>query len=138
MAEACSSEIARSWIGTPYRHQHSTKGAGCDCLGLLRGVWREMHGAEPETPPNYTASWGEAGRTELMLDAADRWLVRVDAPAPDTVLIFRMRHGMIAKHCGIVTGDDTLVHACSFARAVVEVPLTQEWCRKIAGVYRFG
>ena len=31
---------ARSWIGTPYRHQASLKGVGCDCLGLVRGVGR--------------------------------------------------------------------------------------------------
>jgi len=27
----------RDWIGTPYRHQASLKGVGCDCLGLVRG-----------------------------------------------------------------------------------------------------
>jgi len=43
--------IARSWIGTPYVHQASVKGVGCDCLGLLRGVWRELVGAEPEKMP---------------------------------------------------------------------------------------
>ena len=43
--------IARGWIGTPYVHQASVKGAGCDCLGLLRGVWREVHGEEPEAAP---------------------------------------------------------------------------------------
>ncbi|MFL5163197.1 MAG: peptidase P60, partial [Microvirga sp.] len=41
---------ARSWIGTPYRHQASLKGIGCDCLGLLRGVWRGVMGREPELP----------------------------------------------------------------------------------------
>lgn len=30
-------DAARDWIGTPYVHQASAKGAGCDCLGLLRG-----------------------------------------------------------------------------------------------------
>jgi NlpC/P60 family putative phage cell wall peptidase len=30
----------RDWIGTPYQHQASLKGVGCDCLGLVRGVWR--------------------------------------------------------------------------------------------------
>ncbi len=34
--------IARDWIGTPYVHQASAQGAGCDCLGLLRGVWRAL------------------------------------------------------------------------------------------------
>jgi len=42
---------ARSWIGTRYRHQGSLKGVGCDCLGLVRGVWRNCIGAEPELPP---------------------------------------------------------------------------------------
>ena len=45
---------ARSWIGTPYQHQASAKGAGCDCLGLVRGVWRALWGDEPEiAPPPY-------------------------------------------------------------------------------------
>ena len=33
--EQRSSPSPRSWIGTPYRHQASLKGVGCDCLGLL-------------------------------------------------------------------------------------------------------
>ncbi|NCO16648.1 MAG: peptidase, partial [Alphaproteobacteria bacterium] len=39
---------ARRWIGTPYVHQSSARGAGTDCLGLLRGVWRALYGVEPE------------------------------------------------------------------------------------------
>ncbi|HMM10451.1 MAG TPA: peptidase, partial [Paracoccus solventivorans] len=50
-------EIARGWIGTPYVHQGSVKGAGADCLGLIRGVWRELYGTEPEAPPPYTPDW---------------------------------------------------------------------------------
>ncbi len=42
---------ARLWIGTPYLHQASLRGIGCDCLGLLRGVWRDLYGPEPEAPP---------------------------------------------------------------------------------------
>jgi NlpC/P60 family putative phage cell wall peptidase len=33
---------ARSWFGTPYHHQASVKGVGSDCLGLIRGIWREL------------------------------------------------------------------------------------------------
>ena len=53
--------LARGWIGTPYQHQASLKGVGCDCLGLLRGVWREYSGAEPESVPPYTPDWAECG-----------------------------------------------------------------------------
>ena len=44
-AHAMSSRIvreARSWIGTPYRHQGALKHAGADCLGLIRGVYRAV------------------------------------------------------------------------------------------------
>ena len=34
-------DLARGWIGTPYLHQASCRGIGCDCLGLVRGVWRD-------------------------------------------------------------------------------------------------
>lgn len=44
---------AMDWIGTPYRHQASRKGVGCDCLGLVRGVWRALYGREPEAPGPY-------------------------------------------------------------------------------------
>ena len=42
---------ARGWLGTPYLHQASCRGAGCDCLGLLRGLWRALAGAEPAARP---------------------------------------------------------------------------------------
>ena len=29
---------AYDWLDTPYQHQASVKGGGCDCLGLIRGV----------------------------------------------------------------------------------------------------
>ena len=38
---------ARAWLGAPYRHQASALGAGCDCLGLARGVWRALYGPDP-------------------------------------------------------------------------------------------
>ena len=45
---------ARAWIGTPYQHQASLIHVGCDCLGLVRGVRREVNGPEPEEAPPYT------------------------------------------------------------------------------------
>ena len=54
------------WIGTPYRHQASLKGVGCDCLGLVRGVWRAVCGDEPEAVPAYSPDWAEASRRETL------------------------------------------------------------------------
>ena len=94
---------ARGWMGTPYRHQASCKGAGTDCLGLILGVWREVVGALPEDIPPYTPDWSEAGGREDLLMAALRWLEPADTAMAGDVLLFRMRNGAVAKHLGIAT-----------------------------------
>ena len=63
-------QSARGWIGTPYLHQASLKGAGCDCLGLVRGVWREIYGDEPEETGPYSPDWAEATREEQLAEGS--------------------------------------------------------------------
>lgn len=132
---------ARSWIGTPYLHQASVKGAGTDCLGLLRGVWRALQGPEPEAVPAYTADWAEPDHREVLLEAAARLLRPKphDAAEPGDVLVFRMRAGSIAKHLGIQseTGPTPrFIHAYT-DHGVVESPLSQPWERRIAARFAF-
>jgi NlpC/P60 family putative phage cell wall peptidase len=135
-------EAARGWIGTPYRHQASCRGAGSDCLGLLRGVWREVVGREPEAVPSYSRDWSEPGRSEDLLAAAGRHLLGLtrEAAEPGDVLVLRMRDRSVAKHVGILArspaGDATLIHAYS-GHGVVESPLTPAWSRRVAGAFRF-
>lgn len=126
---------ARGWIGTPYRHQASLRGAGCDCLGLVRGVWRELYGCEPENPPAYSRDWGEAEGGEMLWQAALRHLERVDNEAPGDVLLFRMRAGAVAKHLGIAAVA-TFIHAYS-GHGVVESPLSPPWQRRVVARLRF-
>ncbi|WP_107498045.1 NlpC/P60 family protein [Thalassobius sp. I31.1] len=134
-------EAARGWIGTPYVHQMSVKGAGCDCLGLLRGIWREVLGGEPADVPPYTADWSEPGRDEVLWRAACRYLVvkPLTQAAPGDVLLFRMRRGAVAKHLGIqsICGDTlAFIHAYS-GHAVTESPLSTPWQRRIAARFEF-
>ncbi len=129
--------VTRSWIGTPYHHQASCKGAGTDCLGLVRGVWRELYGCEPQTMEPYSRDWTTTG-TETLLIAARRHFIEVDpgTAAPGDVAIFRYRSGMAAKHCGIITDQDSFVHAMEGV-PVSEVPFANWWHRRLAGVFRF-
>ncbi|KQI69658.1 peptidase [Loktanella sp. 3ANDIMAR09] len=137
-----AAEIARDWIGTPYVHQASVRGHGCDCLGLVRGVWRTMYGKEPETVPRYSPDWAEPQGDERLLQAAARHLIPADdvSIAAGQVLLFRMRDGAMAKHLGIVAqvGDcPTFVHAYS-GHAVTESPLSAPWQRRIAARFAFN
>ena len=133
--------LARGWIGTPYLHQTSAKAAGCDCLGLLRGIWREAVGTEPEVVPAYSADWSEPGGQEELLAAARRWLCPGDATpeAPGDVLLFRMRTGAVAKHLGILArsgAEASFIHAYT-GHGVVETALSDPWRRKIAARFHF-
>lgn len=134
---------ARGWIGTPYRHQASLRGVGCDCLGLVRGVWRAAIGEEPETPPAYSPGWAEASGQEALAAAGFRHLapVALDAILPGDVVLFRWRGNMPAKHAAIVTamnGDAPalMVHAHDGA-AVAEVAIAPWWRRRLAFAFRF-
>ncbi|SEK37964.1 peptidase [Pacificibacter marinus] len=133
---------ARAWIGTPYVHQASCKGAGTDCLGLLRGIWRELYGQEPELVPAYTPDWSEPQREERLFSAANRHLLRkpIDDLAAGDVLLFRMRARGVAKHLGIVgmAGEaPTFIHAYS-GHSVVENALTLPWRRRVAACFSFA
>lgn len=132
---------ARDWLGTPYVHQTSCKGAGCDCLGLLLGLWREFHGALPAPVPAYTSDWSETSGEERLLDAARAHLTEKplsDAALGD-ILIFRMRTGSVAKHVGLqmqVDPSARFLHAYS-ERGVTEGALTPPWAKRVVARFAF-
>ena len=129
---------ARGWLGTPYCHQASLKGIGTDCLGLVRGVWREVMGEEPETPPGYAPGWAEAGGGEAMAEAARRHLIEIPPEAfkAGDVLLFRWRPHLPARHAGIAVAKDRMIHAQDMA-AVTEIALSPWWLRHLAFAFRF-
>ncbi|MBS3650793.1 C40 family peptidase [Pseudaminobacter sp. 19-2017] len=137
MAAAVVAEVL-TWIGTPYRHQGRRKGVGCDCLGLVIGVWTAVYGIAPEEPGSYSADWAEAGGEDRLLEAARRWF-REKSPAqaaPGDLLLFRWRKELPAKHAAILSAPDRFVHAYE-GTAVVESALVPQWRRRIAGVFAF-
>uniref|UniRef100_Q07QB7 Putative phage cell wall peptidase, NlpC/P60 family n=1 Tax=Rhodopseudomonas palustris (strain BisA53) TaxID=316055 RepID=Q07QB7_RHOP5 len=129
---------ARSWIGTPYRHQASLKRVGCDCLGLVRGVWRGCIGTEPEQAPPYAPDWAEAGGMETLHDAALRHLKPVSCEnfAAGDVLLFRYRDGCVAKHVAIAASPERMIHAHDGA-AVCEIAITPWWRRRLVQAFSF-
>jgi NlpC/P60 family putative phage cell wall peptidase len=129
---------ARDWIGTPYQHQASAKGAGCDCLGLVRGVWRAIYGSEPELAPPYTPDWAERRGAETLLGAARRHLLEtpLGSARPGDVLLFRMDAASPAKHAAILDEEDRIIHAY-WGRAVVCSRFAPWWRARCAAAFSF-
>ncbi|GHA29280.1 peptidase [Devosia pacifica] len=129
--------IARRWLGTPYRHRAATRGAGCDCLGLLRGVWRELYGSEPLVVPPYRVDLRDTEHAGLLQEAAETLLDPADhQPRAGDVVLFQLRRAGVARHCGILVGTDRFIHAQE-RLGVIEANLGGGWGRRIHRRYSF-
>ena len=129
---------ARRWIGTPYQHQASCRGAGTDCLGLVRGIWRALYGAEPCEVPPYKPDWDGPPGQEILLSAA---FEHFDAVAPGQaqagdLILLRPRLDGPAKHCAILSAPDRIIHAY-WGRCVAETSLNSWWRRRQVAAFSF-
>lgn len=127
---------AREWLGTPYRHQASVLGAGCDCLGLVRGVWRTLYGDEPMALPAYRADMRDAAHAQSLVEAAERWLVATPEAEAGHVVLFKLSGASAPKHCGIMIAPDRFIHAQEQI-GVVEANLSESWARRVVGTFAF-
>ena len=130
---------ALSWVGTPYRHQGDRKGMGCDCIGLVRGVWHALYGHAAEAPGPYQPDWAEGGTEEALLHGIRRHC-REKTPAiaqPGDLVLFRWRPHLPARHAGILVRDGGFVHAYEGAGVVVRSALVPQWRRRIAAAFAF-
>ena len=131
--------LAEDWIGTPYRHQGARKRVGCDCIGLIRGLWREFYGVDPGPVPPYAPDWAERGGEDRLMDAALRLcrpLEGIGEARPGDLLLFRWRADCAAKHAGILCCPQHFIHAYE-QTAVTRSALVPAWRRRVAGVFRF-
>lgn len=129
---------AIGWIGTPYRHQGTRKGVGCDCLGLVRGVWLGLYGFRLPDPDPYAPDWAEAsGAGRLLAELRLRFRETREEPAVGNLLLFRWRAHLPAKHMGILVDHASFIHAYEGGGGVVRSRLVPQWRRRIAAVFAF-
>jgi cell wall-associated NlpC family hydrolase len=92
---------ARTWLDTPYLHQHRAKGHGVDCAGLVIGVARELGIVARDFDVN---GYPREPDGKTLLEICDRFMDRVPMAdiRPGNVLVYSFaKH---PAHLGIV-GD---------------------------------
>lgn len=103
---------ARSWLDTPYIHQHRSKGHGVDCVGLVIGVARALGLVEPDFD---VTGYEPTPDGKTLLSECDRFMDRISfhLMKPGHVLV--LRFDVDPQHMGIVGdymhGGLTLIHA---------------------------
>lgn len=127
---------ARSWVGTPWRHQAAIKGVGADCVGFVRGAAEPFVGKVP-IAADYTTTW-QLYRAEPRMYrefAARCEEMPLDRIKPGDILLFGFGKGP-AHHCGYFAPDDRIIHCYREAGAVVEQDLTDWWRTKLRHAFR--
>lgn len=136
---------ARTWLGTPFHHQGRVKGVGCDCLGLIVGVARELALTDEKgflladyDQPNYSPlPDGRGLKTAVSLHLLE--LPSIGEALPGDVPLIRFQND--PQHVGILAklddGSDSLIHCYSNTGKVVEHRLNDTWRRMIIAAYRF-
>ena len=136
---------AKRWIGTPYAFQGHKRAIGTDCIGLIRGVYREIFGDEPVVIPPSARDWNETlkynGRDGAE-EAAAKVLIRVSRAQIDVgdVLLFRMRKGAPAQHAGIVS-EGNVGKPTRMIHSITGYPVREDnlagWMSRLMSAYRF-
>lgn len=131
-------KIAQGWIGTPYRHQASRKGVGCDCLGLMLGIWRDLYGEMAPLRPTYSPDWAETSHGEPLLEALRARCGELDLSEMrhGDILAFRWQPGAAAKHLALLAPENRIIHAYE-GHAVTASAFVPSWRRRVAGVFAF-
>lgn len=111
---------ARSWLGTPWVHQHRAKGIAVDCAGLVIGVARALGLVAEDFD---VAGYGRQPDGSLLSVCDDhmRRVSRAEMQAGDVLVVAVAGD---PQHMGILVpyihGGLALVHAASNAGRVVE------------------
>lgn len=127
---------ARTWLGTPWHHQAAVRGAGCDCIGFVRGAAEPFIG-RIDQPMDYAATWPLYRSEERLRDAfaARATEIPFAEALPGDILLFGAGRGP-AHHCGFLSDDNRLLHCYREAGAVVEQDLSEFWTGKLRAAFR--
>ena len=133
-------EEARSWIGTPFKHQGRKKGVGVDCIGLVYEIAKKFNLADTDmrlAQQRGYSSYKVVPARGMMRNMCNDYLEKIriaEAEAGDLFLIMFTR---LEGHIAIYTGENTIIHALSSAKKCTEHSINGSVRKSITGAWRY-
>jgi cell wall-associated NlpC family hydrolase len=124
----------QSWIGTKFLHQGRLKktdshDGGCDCIGLLIGVLKEL-----KIKINFTdnKSYKRLVGDSILLDNLNKYLTEKDKSSLEAgdIVLFQFSPNLPPQHLGVINSNNgklTLIHAYLKIGKVVEHLFDETW-----------
>lgn len=107
---------ARTWVGTPYHHRASIKGAGVDCAMILIEVYSAVGLVAKFDPGEYVHDWMLHKSAEKYLEWVEQHSKRTNSPLPGDIAVWQF--GRTFSHGSIVVDWPLVIHAHRRSRAV--------------------
>lgn len=127
--------IARTYLGTPFKHQGRIKGRGVDCIGLVIGIAKEIGIVDQDF--EFTGYRRHPHGTPL-LDLLSGYLVEKDpgsSPQPGDILVIRYR---VPQHVAIVSRrEGETLWMLHTQERVVEHRVDTRWSDRIVSIFEF-
>ena len=130
---------ARTWLGTPFRHQGCCKGVGCDCIGLVKGVGLALNlvNYDPTSPKAQKFSaYPLMPDPQRMREGLAAYLVPLAVEAAQAGDILFLAWTKEPQHVALLT-DKGIIHSYSGVGKVVEHALDDRWQRRVTAAYRY-
>lgn len=126
---------ARSWLGTPYRHQGRLKGVAVDCAGVIIGVGKAC-GCMPTDGSADITGYSREPDPVKMRTALRSLLDPIPLAEIGPACVAWMRGVERPQHLGIVSERNTLIHAVN-GKGCEELPIESKEQFRIIAAYRF-
>lgn len=123
-------EAARSYVGVPYHHQGRNRTRGLDCAGLLVVALQDL-GFDIKDIEGYPRLPNSESLRKIVEE-------NLGNPKPISTMgkgdVLLMRFSEQPQHLAVHAGD-TIIHAYSKKKQVVEHRFADIWQKRVVGVY---
>lgn len=140
--------MARTWLGTKWRHQAMRKNVGVDCIGLIGGVGMEcglLDATYEKRKPEYRA-YSLEPMPEILRAACSEYLeeIPISQATLGDVLVFKVIGGLQPQHFGIISKLNEknrphyIIHSTNiYPRKVVETRIDEAWRSRIVAAFKY-
>lgn len=130
---------ARSWAGTPFKHQGRIKHIGCDCIGLIAGVFSilNLRIRDKKVSEFDIKNYSRIPRNNLLRNTLDKIFPETEEIKEGN--LFLMRFLKEPQHVGFISkadGDNiSIIHSYQQSKGVVEHNLSKNCKRRLVKFY---
>jgi len=136
--------VAEEWIGTPFHEQGRQKQVGCDCIGLILGIAKEIGAISLTNQPWDKCDvhiYNALTDSQLLLELIPKYFDDVKnspeiktSPQPGDILLVKITD--LQYHLAIQSNNSKIIHACSSVRRVISHKIIPTW--RIIKTFQFN